>query len=58
MDSIERCEGYAMKRLILACALITLISPVNASLISRDLFSVGVGLVTYDSESGLEWLDA
>ena len=32
-------------------------STANASLIQTDLYSTGDGLLTYDSESGLEWLD-
>jgi hypothetical protein len=46
-----------MKRFMLVLILGVLISPANAALVSRDLFLGGDGLITYDSESGLEWLD-
>lgn len=46
-----------MKRLILAGTLCMISITANATLVSRDLFSVDDGLVTYDSDSGLEWLD-
>lgn len=29
----------------------------NASLVSRDLFTAGDGLITYDGDTGLSWLD-
>ena len=39
-------------------ALVLLVSvQSNAALVERDLFSPGDGLVTFDSSSGLEWLD-
>lgn len=34
-----------------------IVSPAQSGLIQRDLVSAGDGLITYDSQTGLEWLD-
>lgn len=46
-----------MNFFILAATLCVISITANAALVSRDLFSADDGLVTYDSDSGLEWLD-
>lgn len=38
-------------------ALLVIASSANAALVSRDLYSAGDGLITYDTVSKLEWLD-
>jgi hypothetical protein len=47
-----------MVRLLFVLSVLLVVrSDVNATLIERDLFSPGDGLLTYDTQSGLEWLD-
>lgn len=46
-----------MKRLILVIVINVFSITASAALVSHDLFSADDGLVTYDSDSGLEWLD-
>ncbi len=48
-----------MRSDLVACALLAvcLASPTQAALIRGDLFAPGDGLLTVDTESGLEWLD-
>lgn len=44
--------------LIFACLTATgYISDTSAALVTRDLYSSGDGLLTYDDVTGLEWLD-
>ena len=37
--------------------LLLISSQANAALLERDLFTAGDGLLTYDSDTGFEWLD-
>lgn len=45
-------------RTILALLSLAIASPATALLIERDLLAPGDGLVTRDTDTGLEWLDA
>ena len=48
----------SLSLLILCVFFVTfLTSPANATLISKDFASSGDGLLTFDSDTGLEWLD-
>jgi hypothetical protein len=42
---------------LLAASILLLSGQVNAALIEQDLFSIGDGLTTLDSMTGLQWLD-
>ncbi len=42
---------------VLACLFLALSAPSGALLLERDLVTAGDNLVTFDSDSGLEWLD-
>ena len=44
-------------KLILGASILLLSVQVNASLIEQDLYSINDGLVTFDTNTGLEWLD-
>lgn len=46
-----------MLRVVLVVILMGWVSAVQAILIEKDLYSNGDGLITYDSKTGLEWLD-
>ncbi len=52
--------GVIMKKLLLSVAIVLLISNVStvkAAILESDWLIVGDGLITLDTESGLEWLD-
>ena len=46
-----------MRKLVFIFVLSALASTSNAALISTDLYSQGDGLLTLDTDTGLEWLD-
>ena len=46
-----------MVKHLIGFMLCVIMSSSNATLLSRDLFDSGDGLLTYDTETGLEWLD-
>lgn len=46
-----------MRKSIIGALLCLVALNVNAELISRDLYSFGDGLLTYDTDTNLEWLD-
>ena len=46
-----------MKKLILAIAFLLFASTAHATLIERDFLSAGDALLTYDTDTKLEWLD-
>jgi len=47
----------AMKALTVLAAVLALALPTQAALVSTDLFLSGDGLLTRDTQSGLDWLD-
>jgi hypothetical protein len=49
---VNICKG-----LFAASLLLILSGQIGATLIEQDLFLVDDGLITFDSSTGLEWLD-
>lgn len=46
-----------LKKIFFVCSFALITLSANATLISKDLSSVGDGLITLDSDTNLEWLD-